>query len=226
MRETLNDKLVKLEIIAEKSPGINRLCSIPREEFVERRKKVWEAVKNKSDIDVAFAFSDEHYPGDVAYLGGNINYSIEQVAFGLGPNPLTSGIIAGFEGVYLAGQLAPRAGIMVYPTESLQLADEKYPVQGFTLQNILEKIAGRKVNRIGLLTPRQIIPDGIVTKLEEIAGKDNVTDVQLPFQKIKNLKSENEMRLTEDAAYITSLALRTMLALAFSRKGRRTKTDV
>lgn len=213
MKETFKDKLRKLEIIIEKSPEIDRHFSIKREEFIERRRKTWKALKEVADIDVAFAFSDEHYSGDVPYLGGNINYSIEQVAFGLGPDPLTSGIIAGFEGVYIAGQLAGRAGIMIYPTESLQLADEKYPVEGFTLKEILEKIAGREVRRIGLLTPRQVIPDAMVASLEEIAGKDHVIDTQLPFQAVKNLKSENEMRLIEDASYVTSLSLRVMLAV-------------
>ena len=213
MIESFSDKLKKLETIVEKSPEIDRHFLVPGEEFVERRRKTWKALLEETDIDVAFAFSDEHYSGDVPYLGGNTNYSIEQVAFGLGPDPYSSGIIAGFEGVYIAGQLAKRAGIMVYPTESLQLADEKYPVEGFTLKDILERIAGREVNRIGLLSPRQVIPDGIVASLEEIAGKNNVIDTQVPFQKVKNLKSANEMRLIEDAAYITSLALRVMLAV-------------
>ena len=213
MTESFSKKLEKLEIIVEKSPKIDRYFSIPKEEFVERRQKTWKALVKEEDIDVAFAFSDEHYSGDVPYLGGNINYSIEQVAFGLGPDPHTSGIIAGFEGVYIAGQLANRAGIMVYPTESLQLADEKYPVEGFSLKDILEKIAGKEVKRIGLLSPRQVIPDGVVANLEEIVGKANVIDTQMPFQKMKNLKSDNEMRLIEDAAYVTSLALRAMLAV-------------
>ncbi len=213
MKETLSKKLKKLETIIEKSSKIDRHFIIPKEEFTERRRKTWKALKEAHNIDVAFAFSDEHYSGDVPYLGGNINYSIEQVAFGLGPDPYTSGIIAGFEGVYIAGQLASRAGIMVYPTDSLQLADEIYPVEGFTLRNILDKIAGKSVKRIGLLSPRQVIPDMIVTRLEEIVGKENVLDTQVPFQKVKNLKSDNEMKLIEDAAYITSLALRAMLAV-------------
>ena len=213
MIETLSKKLNKLEIIIEKSPKIDRYYSIPKEEFVERRQKTWKALLKEQNIDVAFAFSDEHYSGDVPYLGGNINYSIEQVAFGLGPDPYTSGIIAGFEGVYIAGQLAKRAGIRVYPTESLQLADEKYPVEGFSLKDILETIAGRKVSRIGILSPRQVIPDGIIANLEEIVGKDNVIDTQVPYQKVKNLKSANEMRLIEDSGYVTSLALRAMLAV-------------
>ncbi len=213
MKESFSGKLRKLETIIEKSPRIERHFFIPEEEFVSRRQKVWKALTEETDIDVAFAFSDEHYSGDVPYLGGNINYSIEQVAFGIGPDPYTSGIIAGFEGVYIAAQLAKRAGIRVYPTESLQLADEKYPVEGFSLKDILETIAGQKVKRIGILSPRQVIPAGIVANLEEIVGKENIVDAQLPFQKVKNLKSANEMRLIEDAAYITSLALRVMLAV-------------
>ena len=94
MIETLSKKLKKLEIIIEKSPKIDRYFSIPKEEFVERRQKTWKALLKEQNIDVAFAFSDEHYSGDVPYLGGNTNYSIEQVAFGLGPDPYTSGIIA------------------------------------------------------------------------------------------------------------------------------------
>ena len=126
MKETLSEKLKKLETIIVKSPKIDRHFIIPKEEFTERQRKTWKALKNEYDIDVAFAFSDEHYSGDVPYLGGNTNYSIEQVAFGLGPDPDVSGIIAGFEGVYIAGQLASRAGIMIYPTDSLQLADEMF----------------------------------------------------------------------------------------------------
>ena len=95
MKETLSQKLKKLETIIEKSPKIDRHFTIPKEEFIERRKKTWKALKEQYDIDVAFAFSDEHYSGDVPYLGGNTNYSIKQVALGLGPDPVASGIIAG-----------------------------------------------------------------------------------------------------------------------------------
>jgi len=213
MAESLSEKLKKLEIIIERSPAIDRHFSIPAEEFADRRRKTWKALREEFDIDVAFAFSDEHYSGDVPYLGGNINYSIEQVAFGLGPDPFRSGIIAGFEGVYIAAQLAKRSAIMIYPTDSLQLADEIYPVEGFSLKDILDTVAGKKVKRIGLLSPRQVIPDGIVSNLEEIVGKENVINTQIPFQRVKNLKSPAEMRLIEDAAYVSSLALRAMLAV-------------
>ena len=214
MNETFGEKLRKLEIIAENSPGIDKRFSISREEFVARRRNVWNAIRRKQDVDVAVAFSDEHYSGDVPYLAGNTNYTVEQVAFGLGPDPCTSGIIAGFEGVYVAGQLAVRSGVMVYPTDSLQLADEKYPVEGFSLRDILMKIAGRPVRRIGLLTPLQVVPAGVMANLEAIVGSGNVVDVQLPFQQQKNNKSDDEMRLIADAAHVSALGLRAMLAVA------------
>jgi hypothetical protein len=207
--KTLKAKLQHVERLIETSSPINKQAGISKVEFVERRRKAWKAASGR--VDVAVAFSDEHYSGDVPYLGGNTNYSIEQVAFGLGPDPMTSGIVAGFEGVYIAGQLAPRAGVAIYPTKSLQLADEIYPVEGFSLHDILNKIAGKSVQRIGLLSPREVMPAAMIKNLEAIVGAGNVVDVQAPFQAIKNLKSDAEMGLIRDAAYVTTLALRAML---------------
>ena len=207
VRESFGEKLSKLEVILEKVEGIDKRFTIPEDEFRQRRRDVWSGVAVACGVDVAFAFSDEHYSGDVPYLGGNTNYSVEQVAFGLGPDPDRSGIIAGFEGVYIAGQLAARAGVAIYPTASLQLADEKYPVEGYSLAAILEQIAGTAVKRIGLLTPRQVVPAGIVANLEDIVGVANVIDAQVPFQRRKNRKSDNEMRLLEDASYAMTTEL-------------------
>lgn len=207
--QTLKEKLLRVEQLVENAPRIDKRLAVETDEFIRRRQKVWEAISDQ--VDVAFAFSDEHYSGDVPYLGGNTNYSIEQVAFGLGPRPETSGIIAGFEGVYIAGQLAPRAGVAIYPTESLQLADEIYPVEGFSLGDILETIAGHPVRKIGLLSPREVVPEAVVRNLESIVGPGNVIDVQPAFQAVKNLKSDREMELIRDAAYVTTLALRAML---------------
>jgi hypothetical protein len=213
MPEALAAKLRKLEILLEQAPAIDKQFAIGRDEFIACRRATWQAVRAVAEVDVCLAFSDEHYSGDVPYLGGNTNYSIEQVAFGLGPDPLTSGIIAGFEGVYIAGQLAPRAGVAVYPTESLQLADEKYPVEGYSLGDILRTIAGREVRRIGLLTPRQVVPEGVIANLAAVVGREQVVDVQLPFMQVKNRKSAAELRLLADSGYVTSLAVRAMLAV-------------
>ena len=197
-------------------PEIDRGKKIPTSEFVERRAKTWAAISAPPhNADVGFVFSDEHYSGDVPYLFGNTNAAIEQVAGAVGPDDLhKSGIIAGFEGVYVAGQLAAHGGTVVYPTESLQLADEIYPVEGFSLKDILDRIAGKEVRRIALLTPRQVLPAGILANLELIVGgPENIVDAQEAYQKIKNLKSDGEMALLRDASNATALMVRCMLAV-------------
>lgn len=214
--ESRKEKMERVLRLLDSWPEIDRSRKIPTSEFIERRRKTWQAIRQPPyQADVGFVFSDEHYSGDVPYLFGNTNVAIEQVAGAVGPDDLgRSGIIAGFEGVYVAGQLAGRGGTVVYPTESLQLADEVYPVEGFSLKDILNRIAGKQVKRIALLTPRQVIPAGIVDHLEQIVGgPENVIDAQEPYQKIKNLKSDNEMALLRDASIGTALMVRAMLAV-------------
>ncbi|MFP6778401.1 MAG: hypothetical protein VCB06_08480, partial [Alphaproteobacteria bacterium] len=130
--ESHRDKTARVMRLLDSWPTIDRSRKISTAEFRDRRRRVWHAISAPPySADLGFVFCDEHYSGDVPYLFGNTNVSIEQVAGALGPDEQTSGIIAGFEGVYIAGQLAEHGGTRVYPTESLQLADEKYPVEGF-----------------------------------------------------------------------------------------------
>lgn len=189
---------------------VDKGLSVPTTEFERRQKVTWLAL-DSAGIDVGFVFSDEHYNGDVPYLGGNTNITIEQVAGAIGPNGFH--IIAGLEGGYVAEQLASRAKAKVHKVELLQLADEKYPVQAERLEDVLEETAGRHVNSIGLLTPRQIIPDGIVSYLEGVVGKENIIDCQELYYRIKYEKSDIEMALIRDASMIGDAMMRAMLAV-------------
>ena len=67
------------------SPGIDKSLAVPPEEFARRQSAVWQALE-QAGLDVGFVFSDEHYDGDVPYLGGNTNITIEQVAGAIGKN--------------------------------------------------------------------------------------------------------------------------------------------
>ncbi|NOZ24128.1 MAG: hypothetical protein GXP25_23880 [Planctomycetes bacterium] len=119
--ESRKKKTDRVLCVLDEWPEIDRRKKIPTAEFQQRRKQVWETISQAPyEAEVGFVFSDEHYSGDVPYLFGNTNAAIEQVAGAENK----SGIIAGFEGVYVAGQLAEHGGTVVYPTESLQLADE------------------------------------------------------------------------------------------------------
>ena len=116
----MQEEFAKVAKILESYDTVDKTYSTPTEEFVRRQKATFEALQQQG-LSVGFVFSDEHYCGDVPYLGGNTNVSIEQVAGALGETGFH--IIAGLEGGYIAEQLAGRANAKVHKAELLQLAD-------------------------------------------------------------------------------------------------------
>jgi Xaa-Pro aminopeptidase len=201
----------KVARILETCDAPDKAFAVPTEEFVRRQKAVSSALAAVG-IPVGFVFSDEHYAGDVPYLGGNTNVAIEQVAGAIGETGFH--IIAGLEGGYVAEQLAPRANAKVHKVEILQLADEIYPIEAERLEDVLAETAGSKpVDKIGLLTPRQVVPAGIVEYLENLVGKENVIDAQEIYYKIKYEKSDVEMDLIRDANKVADAMIRAMLAV-------------
>jgi hypothetical protein len=203
-----------LDVLSD-CPGIDKKLDVPQAEFKRRQKVTWQALEG-AGMDAGFVFSDEHYDGDVPYLGGNTNITIEQVAGAVGKDGFH--LIAGLEGGYVSEQLAPRANAKVHKVELLQLADEKYPIRAERLEDVLEETAGGKVRRIGLLTPRQVVPAGIVAALEKIVGPANLVDVQELYQRIRYEKSDIEMALIRDAAKIGDAMMRCMLAVYWAAK--------
>ena len=197
--------------ILERTPTVDKTLGVEREEF-ERRQKAVQGALRANGLALGIVFSDEHYNGDVPYLGGNTNVSVEQVAGVIGPAGFH--IVAGLEGGYIAEQLAHRSGSAVHKAELLQLADEIYPINAERLEDILEAAAGPAgITPIGLLTPRQVIPAGLVEYLEEAVGKKNIVDAQELYYKIKYIKSDREMELIRDANIIADAMLRAMLAV-------------
>ncbi|NIM94044.1 MAG: M24 family metallopeptidase [Anaerolineales bacterium] len=208
--QELREDFEKVIKVLESARVVDKELAVPTEEFRRRQKATWHEIE-AADLDVGFVFSDEHYNGDVPYLGGNTNITIEQVAGAIGPEGFH--IIAGLEGGYVSEQLAPRAKAPVHKVELLQLADEKYPIEAERLEEVLEEVAGKSVKRIGILTPRQVIPDGIVRYMEGIVGRENVVDAQDLYYRIKYEKSDIEMELIRDACGIGDAMMRAMLAV-------------
>ncbi len=213
--ESHRHDLEKVLRAIQDTPAIDREYAAPREEFQLRVRRTNEALQ-KHGHTVGLVFSDEHYAGDVPYLGGNTNISIEQVAGIIGPNGFH--IVAGLEGGYVAEQLADRSGATVHKVELLQLADEKYPIRAERIEDVIRAAAGKDVDRIVLLTPRQVIPAGLVEYLQNIYGREGVVDAQEIYYRVKYEKSAIEMRLIADACVIADAMLRAMLAVL--RPGR------
>ncbi len=206
----LRTDLAKVEKILAQTPAVDSKFGIPTEEFQGRQRRTYEALRGKG-LDVGLVFSNEHYDGDVPYLGGNTNVQIEQVGGFVGKNGFH--IVAGLEGCYLAEQLAFRAKAKVSRIEMLKLAGEEYTIDSRRPEDVIEEVAGKKVQQIGLLSPRMVIPAGLVEYLAKLFGRDNVVDCQEIYQRIKYEKSDNEMRLIRDANVIADAMLRAMLAV-------------
>ena len=206
----LRDEFRKVLGILEHCETVDKHRAVPTEEFVRRQKAVYAALE-KEGFSLGVVFSDEHYAGDVPYLGGNTNVSIEQVAGVIGRTGFH--ILAGLEGGYVAEQMVGRSTASVHKAELLQLADEKYPIDAERVEDVLEDAAGGKVDRVALLTPRQVVPAGLVEYLEGIVGRGNVVDAQELYFKIKYEKSDIEMDLLRDSSAIADAMMRAMLAV-------------
>jgi hypothetical protein len=201
----------KISRILKLAPDIDKNLRIQKEEFNARQQKVINALK-ENGLDAAVVYSDEHYNGDVPYLGGCTNITIEPIAGVIGANGFH--ILAGLEGGYVAEQLTERSGAKVHKVEMLKFVDEDYPVEAERVEDVFEEAAGKKPKHIGILTPKAVFPVGLYEFLREYVGKDgSVVDAQKLYYKIKYEKSENEMKLTEQASLICDVMLAGMLSV-------------
>lgn len=204
------DKARAVDRILQKAPAFDKNLRVEKPEFQERQRKVAAELK-KAGIDCAIVYSDEHYCGDVPYLGGNTNISVEPVAGVVGPNGFF--VLAGLEGGYVAEQLTGRSGASVHKVEMLKLADEEYPIDAERIEDVLELAVGRAPKTIGLLTPRAVLPVGVYEYFASLVGPENVVDCQEIYYKIKYIKSDREMELTAQASRMASVMLEGMLAV-------------
>ena len=197
--------------VLRRAPSFDREFRIPKEEFIARWRKTWDALEAKG-IDVGFVYSDEHYCGDVPYFGGNTNVHIEPVAGLVGRNGFF--LLAGLEGGYCAEQLAWRSGCRVRKVEMLKLADEDYPVEAVRLEDVLEEACGRRPHNIGLLTPTEVIPIKFLFAFRQyFGGEENVIDAREVLFKVKYIKSDNEMRMIREASRAADVMIEGMLSV-------------
>lgn len=202
------------EIVGEvlsRAPRIDKERRIQTEEFQDRQRKVIAALQEHG-YDCGFVYSDEHYHGDVPYLGGNTNISVEPVAGIIGKNGFF--LLAGLEGGYCAEQMAYRSGCQVRKVEMLKLADEDYPVEACSMEEVLEEACGKKPENIAFLSPAEVVPTSMYRYFVDYFGDPSrVVDAQEIYYKIKYIKSDEEMRLIEQASKICDVMLEGMASV-------------
>ena len=65
--------------VMKRAPSFDRSYRIGPEEFRARRENVLKRLQGMG-LSCGVVFSNEHYNGDVPYLGGNTNVTVESVA--------------------------------------------------------------------------------------------------------------------------------------------------
>jgi Xaa-Pro aminopeptidase len=197
--------------ILSRAPSFNKEERIGTAEFQRRHRAVMDAL-TANGYDCGLVYSDEHYAGDVPYLGGNTNISIEPVAGVIGRNGFY--LLAGLEGGYCSEQLAPRSGCKVRKVEMLKLADEDYPVAACRVEDVLEEACGGRPRNMALLTPSQVLPASIYRYMVNYFGDaSKVVDAQEIYYKIKYIKSDDEMRMLSMAARLCDPMIEAMASV-------------
>jgi len=200
-----------VESILKKAPSFDKEARLGPDEFQLRHRRLIDSL-HAAGYDCGFVYSDEHYAGDVPYLGGNTNISVEPVAGIIGKNGFF--LLAGLEGGYCAEQLSPRSGCHVRKVEMLKLADEDYPVAACRMEDVLEEACGCRPKNIALLSPREVIPVSMYCYLADyFGGAENVIDAQEIYFKQKYIKSDGEMHMTEIAAKICDVMMEAMISV-------------
>ncbi|HIS04262.1 MAG TPA: M24 family metallopeptidase [Candidatus Pullichristensenella avicola] len=208
--ETWMQKAQKVEKILARAPKFDKNLRVEESEFRARQQALIAKIA-EAGIDCALVYSDEHYCGDVPYLGGCVNISIEPIAGVLGKNGFH--ILAGLEGGYVAEQLSPRAGCGIHKVEMLKLADEEYPIDAERIEDVLVEACGQMPRNVGLFTPRAVLPVGVYEYFASLVGEENMIDCQEIYYKQKYIKSDREMELTRQAARMCDVMLEGMLAV-------------
>jgi Xaa-Pro aminopeptidase len=197
--------------VLKRAPGFDREYRIGPDEFKMRQKKVLSGLKEMG-LTCGVVFSSEHYNGDVPYLGGNTNITVESVAGIIGENGFH--ILAGLEGGYVAEQLASRSNSKVHKLQMLQLADEDYPIEAERFEDVIEEACGGRPDTIGLLTPRAIFPVSLYEYLSGYLGDpEKIVDAQEIYYKVKYEKSDIEMKLIEESCLIADTLIEGMVGV-------------
>ncbi len=208
--ESFIQKANKIERILSRAPKFDKDLRVQKDEFLLRQKKVTDQLL-AAGIDCAIVYSDEHYCGDVPYLGGCTNIAIEPIAGVIGPGGFH--ILAGLEGGYVAEQMGYRSGAFIHKVEMLKLADEEYPIEAERVEDVLHQAAGKAPQRIGILTPRAVLPVGVYQHFASMVGEENMIDCQEIYFKVKYEKSDREIELTRQASRIADVCVEGMLAV-------------
>ncbi len=186
-------------------PSLDLTKNISESEHSERIKRTQEYLE-KNNLDAGFVYSSELKPGDTGWLTG-YEPSIEDTGCIVGERKAL--IVGGPEGELYANE-QKKAGEFRNVKE-LQIPEEDYPgAKFYSFDEVFKEACGKTVKRIGLLSPKSVVPVEILDIIKESTGAEIVDASDFLF-KARYIKSNTEQELMKTAAVISTYAMQAMV---------------
>lgn len=190
---------------------------IPKEEYLERIRKVQQEMKKKN-LDLLVTYSSECESANSRYLADFLPFfDFAGVAIpASGEAVLLTG---GPESLEFARRFSKLEDIRVHPMFVETSAPEWVPkVNEIDFSSLIEELfEGEKISRIGI-AGSNIFPHPIFEDLKEGSGGAEIVPADEVLLKVRSIKSENEIKLLEEAYRITEEAMKE--ALSYAEEGR------
>ena len=178
---------------------------IPRSEYFERVKKVQQAME-KENLDLMLAFGTESEPAFVRYLSGYWpNFETAAVMIPRVGDPV---LITGPESI-LYGPHFNQLDKMIRIMDFRSSAQPEYP--DFTLKGWKEILSAYNLKKIGI-AGWLLFPHVVFENLRCSVGSDtDIVNADGIMQRIKSIKSENELNCLREAGRIGEIGLQALL---------------
>ena len=196
--------------VLDQAPEVDRNYRLPPEEFIARQKNVMQMLR-ENGADCGIVYSNEHYCGDVPYLAGNNNIIVEPIAAVLGKEGLF--FIAGLESGIVAEQLCHRSGVKIKKVDIHKIDEPDYSTDLLRPEQIIDMACGGKPKNIALLTSKYVLPVGLHNVLSSYIGNENILNLSKEYCEIKYEKSDNEMKLIDEACKMSDIIIEGMLSV-------------
>jgi len=199
-------------IVEKTLPKLDFSLRITKAEFRARWRTTQAAMKKKG-YTLAFACGSELDRSDAAWLAGVYDPIIERYGVLL-PASGKPVVLAGSEGGHVLEGAVEQSGADIALMEEFQISDEDYRHAHFQkFDDILKKAGVKGKQKVVVFSSPEFLPMVHYQLLADSFGKSNVVFDEELLQRIKYVKSLQELRICEQANIVADAAFRAMLAV-------------
>ncbi|MFH0962942.1 MAG: M24 family metallopeptidase [Planctomycetota bacterium] len=184
---------------------------LSRADFRKRWTDVQAAMKEKG-YDLGYACGSELDRSDAAWLAGVYDPIIERYGV-LVPAEGRPVVLAGSEGGHVMEEACEASGADLAILREFQISDEEYRHTRFeALRDVVRRLHVGRSARLAIFSSEEFLPHGHYEMLRRAVGEKRMTFDARLLQRIKYVKSVQELRIIAEANKVADAAFRAMLA--------------